>query len=70
MIERGINLRNNIQIVDLEVLVPKDHLLRKIDKAIDFNQIYDMVEHLYCHDNGRPAVDPVVLVKMVLMIQI
>ena len=26
-----------------------------------------MVEHLYCKDNGRPAVDPVVLVKMVLL---
>jgi transposase len=25
------------------------------------------VEHLYCEDNGRPAVDPVVLVKMVLI---
>ena len=67
MIERGKNLRNNIQIVDLEVIVPQDHLLRKIDKAIDFNQIYDMVEHLYCHDNGRPAIDPVILVKMVLI---
>ncbi|MDR2132676.1 MAG: transposase [Clostridiales Family XIII bacterium] len=26
-----------------------------------------MVEHLYCDDNGRPAADPVVLVKMVFI---
>lgn len=67
MIERSINLRNNIQWTDLDGLVPEEHLLRKIDKVIDFDDIYDMVEHLYCNDNGRPAVDPVILVKIVLI---
>lgn len=67
MLERAKNLRNNLQIVDLEGMVPQDHLLRKIDRAVDFSHIYDLVEHLYCEDNGRPAVDPVVLVKMVLI---
>jgi hypothetical protein len=38
MLERPKNLRNNLQIVDLESLVPKNHLLRKIDAAIDFGQ--------------------------------
>ena len=67
MLERAPNLRNNLQIVDLEGMVPQDHLLRKIDKVVDFNHIYDLVEHLYCQDNVRPAVDPVVLVKMLLI---
>lgn len=67
MLERAENLRNNMQVVDLEGLVPPDHLLRKIDRVVDFTHIYDLVEHLYCEDNGRPAVDPVVLVKMVLI---
>jgi len=67
LLERAENLRNKMQVVDLEALVPKDHLLRKIDRAIDFNRIYEMVEHLYCEDNGRPSVDPVVLVKIVLI---
>ena len=62
-----MNLRNNMQLVDLEVLVPQDHLLRKIDRVVDFTHVYDLVEHLYCEDNGRPAVDPVVLVKMILV---
>ena len=60
--ERGI-----FEIVDTESLVPADHLLRKIDAAVDFTKIYDMVEPLYCADNGRPSVDPVVLFKMVLI---
>ena len=44
-----------------------EHLLRKIDAAVDFTQLYEMVEPLYCEDNGRPSIDPVVLVKMVLL---
>lgn len=49
------------------MLVPAGHLLRRIERAIDFLNIYSMVEHLYCEDNGRPAIGPVVLVKMVLI---
>ena len=59
--------RGVIEIVDTESLVPKDHLLRKIDEAVDFNRLYEMVEPLYSEDNGRPSVDPVVLFKMVLI---
>ena len=47
----------------LEDLVPKEHLLRKIEAAVGFEKIYEMVEELYSEDNGRPSVDPVVLVK-------
>lgn len=49
------------------MLVPKDHLLRKIDAAVDFTHIYDLVEALYCENNGRPSCDPVVLFKLVLI---
>ena len=59
--------RNTLEIVSVEVLVPQDHLLRKIDRAVDFTHIYDLVEDLYCANNGRPSVDPVVLFKMVLI---
>ena len=49
--------------ISLEQLMPKDHLVRKVAKAIDFEFIRDEVAHLYCHDNGRPAVDSVRLFK-------
>ena len=67
MLERGKMERGIFEIVDTESLVPAEHLLRKIDAAVDFTKIYDMVEPLYCADNGRPSVDPVVLFKMVLI---
>ena len=56
-----------MEFVCIEELVPKDHLLRKIDKVIDFEFIRDKVKDLYCADNGRPAVDPVVLFKMLFL---
>lgn len=56
-----------IELVGIESLVPAEHLLRKIDKAVDFKHLYEMVEPLYSEDNGRPSVDPVVLFKMVLI---
>ncbi len=56
-----------MEFVCIEELVPQDHLLRKIDKVIDFEFIHDKVKDLYCADNGRPAVDPVVLFKMLFI---
>ena len=67
MLERGKMERGIYEIVDTESLVPAEHLLRKIDAAINWNKLYDMVEPLYCEDNGRPSIDPVVLFKMVLI---
>ena len=52
-----------LEMVTLEELVPGDHLLRRIDAVVDFTFIRDEVRHLYCDDNGRPALDPVVLFK-------
>ena len=67
MLERGKMERGVYEIVYTESLVPTEHLLRKIDAAINWNKLYDMVEPLYCEDNGRPSIDPVVLFKMVLI---
>ncbi|MEA5048246.1 MAG: IS5/IS1182 family transposase, partial [Eubacteriales bacterium] len=59
--------RDTLEIMCTEMLVPKEHLLRKIDAAIDFQRLYEIVGDLYCKDNGRPSVDPVVLFKIVLI---
>lgn len=37
------NNTEQVQMVSVEQLVPKNHILRKIDKHIDFNFIYDLV---------------------------
>jgi transposase len=55
------------EFVCIDNLVPKDHLLKKIAKHIDFRFIREKVKDLYCPDNGRPAIDPVVLFKMLFL---
>ena len=67
MVKRRELNRGQIEMVDVDSLVPENHLLRKVDAAVDFNKIYEYVEELYCQDNGRPSVDPVVLIKMVII---
>jgi transposase len=47
----------------IDQLVPEDHLVRKLEVAIDFSFIYPLVEGLYSK-HGRPSIDPVVLFKM------
>lgn len=59
--------RGVIELVDTESLVPQGHLLRKVDAAVDFGKLYDIVEPLYSEDDGQPSVDPVVLFKIVLL---
>ena len=56
-----------LEIVTLEELVPADHLLRKVARAVSFGFIRDRVAPLYCPDNGRPALDPEVLFKILLI---
>ena len=67
MLVKNAANRNMVEIVSLEEMVPKEHLLRKIDAAIDFTKIYEFVEGLYSEANGRPSVDPVVLFRIVLI---
>jgi len=51
----------------IENLVPADHFLRKLDATVDFSFIYDEVRELYCENNGRPSIDPTILVKSLLI---
>ena len=59
--------RRELIIVDLDALVPENHLLRKIERVMDYEWLYERLAPYYCHDNGRPGTDPVVLIKMVLI---
>ena len=56
--------RHQIQMFCMDDLVPQDHLLRLIDRAIDWSFIYDLVQEKYSPDFGRPGIDPVVLIKI------
>lgn len=63
--------RNNIKhdsiIFDtIDNLVPPDHIVRKLEEAVEWNFIYPLVKDLYSSE-GRPSIDPVVLFKMIFI---
>lgn len=60
--------QREIKYVCLEDLVPRDHLLRKIDACIDFSFIYAEVKGMYSEiEWGKPGIDPVALFKIVFL---
>jgi len=48
-------------------VVPKNHILRKIDEAIDFSFVYKLARDAYCRENGRPGYSPVLMFKLVFL---
>lgn len=55
------------EMICIKELVLEEHILMKINSAIDFAHIYKLVDDMYCPNNGRPSVDTVVLFKMILI---
>ena len=50
-----------------DMVVPKDHILRKIRELVDFSFIYDELKNKYCLDNGRNAKSPILLFKYLFL---
>jgi transposase len=58
--------QNEYEFVSIDDMVPSDHLLRKIDRYIDFSFIIEKVRPYYSEENGRPS-DPLILFKMMFI---
>lgn len=67
MTQETEKVRKQMQMVCIDDLVPRNHLLRLIDKAIDWTFIYDLVRDTYSDGMGRPSIDPVTLIKIPLI---
>lgn len=50
-----------------EAMVPQNHLLRAVHDSMDFDFIYEEVKDMYSETHGRPSVDPVVLIKILML---
>lgn len=59
--------RSQVHFFCMDDIVPKDHLLRLIDRAMNWSFIYEPVEEKYSSDYGRPSINPVVLIKIPLI---
>jgi transposase len=67
MIKNEYTKQTEIEVVSIEQLVPQDHLLRMIEDNYDFSFVRKRMEPLYSRTNGRPAIDPVMLFKMLFI---
>ena len=65
--EEPTKKREQISMVCIDDLVPQNHLLRRIERIIDWSFIYDLVKEKYSPDFGRPSIDPVILIKIVII---
>lgn len=52
--------------INLDSLVPEDHFLKRLESLISFDFVRDITKDYYSH-TGKPSIDPVVLVKMLLV---
>jgi len=52
--------------INLDSLVPEDHFLKRLQKLISFDFVRDITKSYYSH-TGKPSIDPVVLIKVLLV---
>ena len=64
---RQSSQRELFSTIDLESFIPRDHLLRKVDRIVDLDFLYGLTEALYSSDQGRPSIDPVLFFRMQLV---
>jgi hypothetical protein len=50
-----------------DILVPQDHFLRRLHDEVDFSFFYDELKSKYTSDMGRCAVNPIQMMKYVLL---
>lgn len=51
----------------LESLIPKNHRLRKLNRVLDLGFVHRAVRERYCPDNGRPSIDPEVVIRLFVL---
>ena len=51
---------------DLNKVVPPDHLVRQIDGLLDLDWVHTELAPYYSH-TGRPSIDPVLMIRMLLV---
>jgi transposase len=53
--------------VDIESMIPKNHLLRRVDRILDLSFVRDLTKDFYSSDQGRPSIDPELFIRMLLV---
>lgn len=62
-----MDMQLKLHMVTIEDLVPREHFLRRLEEKLDLSFIREETRALYSRRYGRPPIDPVVLVKYLLV---
>lgn len=54
-------------LITIENLVPAEHFLRKLEAVLDLSFAHEETAHLYSRTYGLPPIDPMVVVKYLLL---
>ncbi len=55
-----------VEMVCLDELIPGDDRYRKLDRLVDWSFVRELAAPYYAEDVGRPSIDPIVLVKLMV----
>lgn len=47
--------------------IPEDHVLKRISSAVDFSFVNELLSESYCKNNGRPAKEPEMMMKLLFL---
>ncbi|MDD3171896.1 MAG: IS1182 family transposase [Bacilli bacterium] len=67
MLPKSQKLRLSEYIGLYDIIIEKDHWIRKLHDIIDYEFIYDELKDKYCDDNGALAYDPIIMFKLLML---
>ena len=67
MIKKQLEILTSQYAALYDLIIPKDHMLRRINEEIDFSMIEDELINKYCLDNGRNAIPPMRLIRYLIL---
>ena len=63
---KGQEATLQVAMVCLDELVPEDCRYRKLDRLVDWSFVREAASPYYADEVGRPSIDPIVLVKLMV----
>ena len=63
---RQVACRDRVEVINLEEFVPRDHLLRAVDRYLDLTEFRRHLSDFYS-GTGRPSVDPELIIRMLII---
>jgi transposase len=65
--KREIRQAEMMLLPSMEERIPASYFLRRLNRVLDLGFVHDAVRDKYCQDNGRPSIDPEVIIRLFLL---